>query len=253
MLTEAQKSDCRRHLNYSFRNLAPPGVNGVGVFGLSVGYGFFEDSGILETRWNQIPPVDEARLTGRCYGALNLIGQDPAVGNQLSVTITSNDLQSAVTLSATAASGDKKLDLANKILQAGAQNANLITAQIVPTVPYFTSADSPEISFVAPNPFTLAITVTGQIYPVILQQGLHLDPTLNTGSVIYGYLPILNYLEQQIGNASQNQDTARADEWVARADEIERRQKLYFIYQKKLANFLRVPLNPIPPSAGSGN
>ncbi|MBY0548714.1 MAG: hypothetical protein K2W95_15700 [Candidatus Obscuribacterales bacterium] len=255
-LTEAQKSDARRHLEYPTIGLIRRD-DGVGVFGQSAGGRYFQHFGLLEYRLQNMPPVDEARLTGCAYGALALpAGMDPLTGNQLTVTISGGGLGSPVVLVITAAAGETRVSLLQKLVVAGAQNTSLATAQIVPMAPYGGGSSGlpvqPECAFIAPNAFTLAVTGTGQIAPVITSQGVKQEPSavVSKTSTIYGYLPILSFLEGAIAGSTRNLDTSKADVWVARRDEIDQRKKLYKEWQQRLARFMDVPVNPGSATSG---
>lgn len=247
MLTQDQKSEVRRHLGYESVGILRTD-SGLGIFGVTAANPYFSKLQQLEDKMTYLAPVDEAKLTGTAYGAVALPAAiEPATGNQLSVTITSGDLGSPVTLLVTAASGETRVTLLQKMVQAGAINASLVAARIVPQAPYGGGQIplQPEIAFNAQNTFTLVATGTGQVAPVITSQGVKVNPqaTVAKNTVLYGYLPILSFLEGAIAGATQNLDTAKAETWTSRHDEIDQRKALYREWQRRLSQFIGVPVN----------
>jgi hypothetical protein len=67
---------------------------------------------------------------------------------------------------------------------------------------------------------------------------------LSTEVTLYGFLPILNFLEGKIGESSDNLDIEKAGEYTARKDEVDVRIKLYSVWVQKLAQYLWLPIAP---------
>lgn len=203
----------------------------------------------LEDKLDNLPTEAEARLTGFAYGSVMLTGQEPAVGNTVTVTITPNG-GSPVALLVTAVSGDTRQTLADKLATATAANATLKAANVVAYSVKAYGLSGPEITWTAPASFTISTSISGNVGAPITASGSQLDPSAIVGKsqgqpvVKYGYLPILNHLEGAHAGTTQNQDTASADVWRGRGDELEQRARLYKEWREKLSGFLGVPLMP---------
>jgi hypothetical protein len=130
----------------------------------------------------------------------------------------------------------------------------LAAAGIYGLAPYGTGQFSnsviplPEVSFNGPTPYTLTVVTTGMVAAQVMMNGqVQLPPFMPTlpgltTSPIYGYLPVLDYLESAWASTTQNLDTSKADVWTARQSELAQRQSQYVIWQKRLSNFLGIPM-----------
>ena len=68
-----------------------------------------------------------------------------------------------------------------------------------------------------------------------------------TNDVVYdGYLNICNFLEGQVGLASDNFDIKIAGDYEARMDEMQSRISLYNYYRLQMAKFLELPIRQYP-------
>ena len=68
------------------------------------------------------------------------------------------------------------------------------------------------------------------------------DPESET--TIYGYIPILNFLEGKILTSTDNMDILKAGEYSARQDELAERNKLYTLWVLNMARYLYLPVAP---------
>lgn len=207
----------------------------------------------LQDRLAEMDAADEAKLTGACVGVITLTGQDPNVGNTVSVTISgSPDFSDSQTLVITAVEGNKKLDVASKLIAELCGNQTLVGAGFIPGGAYQGSSVlnpnfNPSFILRAQNPFTLSATSSGLTTAFVSLQGARVYPYAqlpsNTGGsqgTTYGYIQILNALEGNIAGVGVNADVAKAGEYV-RGRELKERSLLQEIWKNKLSSFLGVP------------
>jgi hypothetical protein len=266
-LTLTEKSDIRRHLRYPPAGLYRVSVSGGTLAGAtSVGYRYLDVYGMMEWRMNNLDANEEARLTGRAYGSLAFQGPTPNVGDTLTVTFSGGGLSSAVslTLTVTAAmlvspnglsplyfNANNGLNFCSALAALVATNSTLTSAGFVAIAPFGTGPFTqtaipiPQIEFTNPAPFTLSVSFTGLMSAVITSNGALLDPSIQPGTTnpIWGYLPILNYLENAYGSASQDLSIKQADVFFARPTELSERLSLYQIWAQRLGEFIDIPLN----------
>jgi hypothetical protein len=256
-LTNAQMSAAIRHLGYPVRGLLRVSPSGGSVASALAGYRYFQAYGTLLYRLISLNPDEEARLVGSAYAAIALIGPQPNQGDTISVTLSGGNLSAPQTISATAGApvgpgGDGRLNLLATLVSQAAQNAALQTAEIFAVAPFGSGPYSesqipvPECAFTSPVPFTIAATGSGVSYPQITATGEQLPPStsLDGTTTVYGYLPILDGLENAFLSASQNLDTIIAGPWKGRSNEIGQRMSLYELYRGMLSDFLGIPVNP---------
>lgn len=255
-LVDAQKMQVRRHLKYpviGLMNMSPAG----GTLGnAAAGYRYFQAYGLLEWRLNNLQPSEEAALLGLAVGGVAIVGNQPLVGDTVSVTITGGGLlvpQTLTTPPFAPAGLDGRLTLCQDIAAALSQNTALVGAGFVAYTPYGTgpfaqnAVPLPEVGFQSPLPFTLAASGSGAIAPQVTSQGVLLPPTTSLdggGTVLWGYIAILNGLEFAHAASSDNLDTAKADVWTARSNELALRASLYEQWVARLSTFIGVPVNP---------
>ena len=101
MLTFAQKSNIRRHLDYPVAGLLSASAAGGSLASAFVGYRFLQTYGRLEWKLNNLNPDEEARLTGLAYGAVALVGPQPNPGDQIGITLSGGGLSTPQTITAT--------------------------------------------------------------------------------------------------------------------------------------------------------
>lgn len=255
-ITLAAKSDIRRHLGYPVAGLIQTSVAGATFASGAIGYRFTQAYGFLEYKMNNLNPDEESRLTGNAYGAVAFLGPQPHGGDTVSVTLSGGPLVSPVVLSATAPTPspniDGRLSLAQLIAAAGSQNAALQAAGIISVAPYGTGPFAqtaipiPECAFVSPSAFSIACGGSGVLIPQITATGVQLNPSASLDGIntIWGYLNILNGLENAYAGTSQNLDTIQADVWKGRANEAGQRMSLYSVWVQFLSDFLGTPINP---------
>lgn len=255
-LTDAQKMQVRRHLKYpviGLPSITPGGASlGVGY----TGYRFFQAWGLLEYRLNNLQPVEEAAVLGNPVGGVAIVGPQPNVGDTVSVTITSTSLVSPVTVTTPpfAADGsDGRLTFCQQIAAGVSSSAPLSIAGFLAYTPYGTGPFSqnaiplPEVGIESPSLFTLSAAGSGAIFPQITSQGVFVAPSTSLdggATTIYGYINILNGLEFSYATASDNLDTAKADVWTARSNELGLRRSLYEHWVAMFSDFVGVPVNP---------
>jgi len=256
MLTAAQKSDVRRHLGYPVAGLLRISPAGGTLAQGAVGYRFFQAYGFLEYKMNNLNPDEEARLTGLAYGAVALTGPQPNTGDTLTATFSGGPLGSPVSVIVTAPlnnppDNDARITLINALTAAVNRNATLQAANILGLSPYGTGPFSqnavavPEVGFICPVNFTLTCSGTGTVAPQLTATGVQLNPNTSLDGVttIWGYIPILNGLENAYASTSQNLDTIKADVWKGRSNEAGQRRSLYENWRQMLSDFLGTPMN----------
>lgn len=265
----AQKSDVRRHLRYPLAGLFHFSTTGGTLADGTASYRYFQPFAFLEWRLNNLAPDEEARLTGNAYAAMAFVGPAPNSGSVFTLNFSGGNLTTPVTVTVTSDSSDipqystelaasyagsnNGLIIAAKIASAVNLNAALQAARISAVAPFGTGAFSysvvpiPEVAFVSPTGFQFSFTFSSNLAPSLTADGTQLHPmmenTLGTQE-IFGYIPILNYLETQYATASRDLSTSQADVWKARATELPERFSLYSTWQSRLAEFLDVPINP---------
>lgn len=94
------------------------------------------------------------------------------------------------------------------------------------------------------------LRITGGTDPLAPTDPSFTDPT--SGKVLQGYLPICNWLEGQIGLATDNYDIDKAGDYSARKNETSLRVGLYDWWCQRLAQFMLVPINPSRITAPNG-
>jgi len=252
MFTEDQKIDVRRFLGYPVGGNPPISPAGAGhLLGGLNGYRFFQASGTLEFKMNNLQPLEEAKITGQSTGVVRVLsGPDPtkAVGSGLDLALTLLIDDIAVdTIMLTTSSVDTVMSigtlfangvLASSLLQAESFQALAPTS--LPAAPFI------GLQIMCPRDFTIQ---TAGSDPVILAvspgSGLFTNPkvTFEEEGEFHGFLPILTILENKmIGQVSDNLDTDKADVWTARKSEPEDRQRLFDYWRFQFSRFLNTPL-----------
>jgi hypothetical protein len=256
-LTVTQKSAVRRHLGYPAIGLLRVSPGGGTLGAASAGYRYNDAYGFLEYRLNNLNPDEEARLMGVAYGAVILTGPQPAAGDQFSVTFSGGPLTAPVTVTVTAqapnGSYDNRINVVNALAGAISTNATLQANGFLATAPYGTGPFSqnavaiPEVGFTNAQTFGITCSGTGSSAPQVSAPGQLLPPSAQltgiNGPTTYGYIPILDGLEAAYGGASDNLDTAQADVWRGRSNELGQRMSLYQVWVDKLVDFIGVPRN----------
>jgi hypothetical protein len=210
----------------------------------------------MEWRMNNLQPSEEAILLGTAVGGVSIVGSQPSPGDTVSVVFSGGGLASPQTVTSppyAPAGIDGRLTFCQGIAQGVAQSSTLRAAGFVSYTPYGTgpfaqqSIPIPEVGFECPTTFTISASGTGVLVPQVTSQGVFVPPStsLDGGvTTIFGYVPILNGLESAYGTASDNLDTAQADVWRARSNELGLRMSLYESWVGMMSDFLGVPVNP---------
>lgn len=255
-LTLAQKSDVRRHLKYPVAGLMQISPAGANLAQGSAGWRFFQAFGFLEYKMNNLAPDEEARLTGRAYAAAALVGPQPNVGDQVTITLSGGPIPSPQTLTAIAGpaqgNNDMRLNLVASLAAACSLNNVLQAAGILAVAPYGTgpfaqsAVPVPEVAFTAKTTFVIQVGGNGVLRPQITADGSLLPPQA-VGSdgvtTLNGYLPVCNALEGDYVGTAQNLDTIRADVWYGMANELGKRRSLYENWVQMLSDYLGTPVN----------
>ncbi len=260
-----------RHLGYDIIGLWQNAPGGASMAYGGAGYRYFDDYGSLLYRLNQMRPEEECRLTGRAYGAVAFTGLNPQPGDTVTVTLTGGGLLApcvAVVTVPTPTNGRAPWSLLNVagaltqafMIQGTFQAAGFFSAADYGSGPYSQqSVGVPISSFIAaPNQqFSLTATFNGTTVPQIIASGKLLPPFLSfrqvgNVNVVWGYLPIMDYLEGAYGGSSANMAISRAEEVVFRTTEAEDRMDQYNVYQQKLSDFLGIAINPKKRRSGGG-
>lgn len=271
-LQKQDVSNVLRHLKYDVMGLYTQGVAGAQLAYGGAGYRYFGVYGSLLYRLNQLAPDEEARIVGRAYGAVGFTGPgQPTPGDIVGVTITGGGLASPVSVSVTVPSPTPTqplwtyLNVAASIAQAlllvpaltaGGFNvcadygSGIWSNQVVPL---------PIVSVIAPatqTSFTFTATYTGSTVPQVYMAGIKIPPYLSFRSAgqlyqVWGYLPIMDYLEGGYLGATNNLSMSQADNVILRMDELDQRQDQREQYRQEFAQFLGIPINP-DRNRGSG-
>jgi hypothetical protein len=275
-LTQADKVSVRRYLDYSAIGLYRQNNAGGTLAPMNTGFRMFNSYGNLEFKLNNLLPEEEATLTGRIYGSIGFNQPNPSQfvvdvdpGSTVTVSLSSAAFSaSPVTINYTVTSTDTFLTICGNIANLFAQNGVFQAAGFYSMNGYgagplgFPSDPAQQVtqaivSFVAPTPctpFTIAVSGTGQSIPQIFNQGSPLPPTLTSNlslppTKIFGYLPILYYLEDQmVGSTSDNLSVFKANDAVLRLTEMRDRRQLFKNYCNRLATFLGILKNPDNPT-----
>lgn len=278
MITETEKQDLRRHLNYGVIGLYRQAPVGGTLAPLNTGLRFFNSWSQLEYKMNNFLPGEESRLTGRSYAAIGFVNSNPVnfttpvdPGSVINISIASSLFSvSPVNLSYTVQTGDTLLSICGSLAQQAATNSVFISAGFYCLNDYgagpYGQLSSPQgqyvsmpiVSFVGPTgaSFTLATSGTGNTAPQIIQQGMPLNPSMTVGNscnkeIIWGYIPILNYLEDSMfGQVSTNLSVYQADKVILRISEQKDRLRLYKQAVSRLSDFVSIMVNPESPSNG---
>ena len=272
-LTEVDKVQVRRFLDYSAIGLYRQSNGGGSLAPFNTGFRMFNSYGNLEFKMNNLLPEEEATLTGRPYGAIAFnqpnptqytIPVDSGSTVQVSIASTAFGSSSPVVLNYTVLEGDTFLTICGNIAQLAASNGVFSGAGFYAMNGYGAGpigqpqdpsqqVTMPICSFVAPTPctpFTLTVTGTGQTIPQIIANGSPLPPSLTSNltfpaTKVFGYLPILVYLEDQmLGSTSDNLSVFKANDAILRLTEMKDRKMLFKTQCNRLAVFLGIMKNP---------
>lgn len=254
-LTMAEKSSCRRHLMYPVAGLIRVSPAGGTLASGAAGYRFTQAYGFLEYKMNNLNPDEEARVTGNAFAAVALLGNPPSPGDSVSVVLSGGPIASPQTLTAVFPGDigfDGRLWYAAQLAALCSMNTVLQAAGVIAVAPYGTGPFAasvipvPEVAFTCPTSFSISSSGSGGLAPQITATGGLLTPSTSLDGVvtIFGYLPILDGLENYHAQSSQNLDTKEAGPWKSRGNEIGLRTSLYRMWQQKFSDFLGTPLNP---------
>lgn len=283
MLTDQIKSDVRRHLNYAVIGLWRSSPTGGLLAPMNNGFRWFNSYGNLEYKMNNLKPDEESRLTGASFGAVGfnqgnpnyfLIPPIPSSSITITIASTAFGMSSPLSHTYTTTDSDTFLTICGAIAQQWAGDSVFAAAGFQSINPFgvgpFGQPNNatqlvtfPLVEFIAPPPtltptaganaitFTLTVSGTGSTIPQVVNQGNPLQPYIVSNltypaTVIYGYLPILDYLENQMaGSVSDNLSVYKGNNATLRMSEMKDRQKLYKYWCRRLAVFLGIQMNPL--------
>jgi hypothetical protein len=270
MLQEVIKMNIRRLLGYPTAGQPRISPSGASLADSGISWRFMEAYGMLEFRMNNLTPTEESSITGNPMASIQFSGPAPTGGDSNSFTFTGSFTGSPITVGpVVAVLGDQLINYVNRIANAINSNSALLAAGFYSLAPYGTGPYSqtsfplPEVAIVNQNAtiFTLSMTVnSGNTYPILASAGVAnfpfpqatVDPSTNPATIKYGYIPILTYLEGAHAGATQNLDTAKADVWTARPNEIRLRTDLLRQWKHNLSGFLGIPQQRGGPFGGGG-
>jgi hypothetical protein len=261
-LTETQKTNVCRHLGYEVTGIYYQAIAGQQLAYGGSGYRYFGVAGALIYRLNQMKSDEEARLTGSQYADVGWgTGLGPNPGDTASITVSGAGLGSPVTVTVTVPQANPPwlyMTVAANLAEQLAGNSAFVAAGLSVQAPYGGGPLSqqrvalPIVAIRAPSgagTMTVSCTGTGQSIPQLTQSAGPISPYLSfrqvgVTNVIYGYLPILDYLENAYLGGTINQGLSAADDVIYRHDELEIRMKQYLDYTQQMAQWIGIPRNP---------
>ncbi len=261
-LTIVQKQSIRRHLGYPVAGLYRTSVTGGTLASGAVGYRYFQAYGFLEYKMNNLNVSEESSLTGQAYGGIGFVGIAPLqLGDTISAVLAGTYTGSPQTVSYSAAANETLLSVCQNFAGQVAANTVLASAGIYAVAPYGTGPYAanvipvPEVGIASPASFTMTLSASpggamARFGAIVTAPGTLLppfsvvDPSTTPPTTIYGYLPLLDYLEGAWISTTQNLDVTKADVYTARQSELKERKMLYCQWQRQLSEFLGTPINP---------
>lgn len=261
-----------RHMGYPAQGLFQNAPAGGSLAMGNAGYRFFGSYGPLLYKLNQFAPNEESRMVGAAYSAVGFTGLDPIVGDTTTVTISGGGLPTPVSKTITVTSIGPGQQAWTLLTLCAAIAASFASDPIFNSAGFLAIADygagiysaakvpTPLVSFRAPSgvqTYTMTASSTGQAAVQIFSPPQKLSPYLNfsragVNNVIWGFLPILDYLEGAYGGAVQDMAVMQANNVVLRMDELEQRENMYQAYRYKLSRWLMIPLGDDVPMGGDG-
>lgn len=254
-----ERSDVLRHLGYEIHGLASSNPTGGSLGYGGAGQRYFGTYGGLLGRLAQLAPVEEAKITGRAYSAIGFTGDHPHAGDTVTVSLSGGAFTSP--LVKTIDAGDPPctlVQLAYAISQAFAGDPTFVQTGMFAIADYGpapfaqTQIPIPICSLIAPKgaaPITITTAFTGHTPPQIFANGILPAPyACIGGQKLYGYIPILNYLEGLLlGTASTmiyNRVQGSSGAAISYSNsQMEQRQDLLWAFRDELAQFLGMPKN----------
>lgn len=264
MVTETQKAEVRRILG--FPNLGNSASVQLGYPGFASVYSIWQPYAWLEYRFTTMSADEEVAIFGQESGyfsqyytpsSLTLTISTPsqiATGAQLQVDVDGN----AITVTAQANDTPQTFAarLATQIMQNNSATQAVLAASNGPAVTIISRAmgilgNGIVAQYISSDPSLLCSAGLGS--PSIIGVGVtaggmnppgpSMTPT-SGAQTIYGYVPIIKQLEDDLANVRENLDTTRADVYIPRVDEFIARKALLHRYRRELADRLGVPLDP---------
>lgn len=273
-LSMSEKSSITRHLRYPVLGMQTTNTSGGSLaVGTAISYRYTQVYGMLAWRMANLAANEECRITGRAYGALSFIGPTPNIGDTSVITISGGGLASPVQLTLVATAGlinaaapqgiqaalaaqyfnaNIGLGLAAQVAFLVATNPALVAAGFVSNAPYGTGPYSqtvipvPEVNITGPASFSISVVNNGLMAVQVIASGELLPPTMSPNQLsqpLYGFLPILDFLESQYANSTNILQIDTADVFKARKTVLAESFSLYQTWCMRLGEFLDVPLN----------
>lgn len=269
-LTEAQKSEIRRHLGYPEPATAlnapagPPYQNSFGQAGAHIGDRFTPSFYDLEYRLIDLPITGEVEILGADSPSF------PTYSTPASAFLTVTTAQGSAQLSSVLPLqvGTEATSVSVSVGQSAAQ----IAANIVSAINALTTAPTVVVAIATANVIrvearapgnaynsfalrawgnadvTLAITDTSNTpaAAMTLRGGTippgpsFVDPSATPPLPIYGHLPIIRYWESQIPSAAAGMDTRQAGKFIQEPHEYVKRRAAYIGACRDMAQTLAV-------------
>ncbi len=273
-LSMAEMSAVTRHLRYPVLGMMTTSTSGGSLAtGTAVSYRYTQTYGQLLWRLNNLSSNEECRIVGKAYGAITFIGPVPNVGDASVITISGGGLASPVNLTLTVTqqmidqatpqgrqaaiasqyfNANIGLGLAAQVSYLVATSAPLVAAGFVSNAPYGVGPYSqqvipvPEVNITNPQAFTISVVNNGLMALQVVSNGVLLSPSISPNQLstpLYGYLPILDFMETQYANSTNILQIDTADVFKARKTVLAESLSLYQTWCQRLAEFLDVPLN----------
>lgn len=259
MLTDAQLTDVRRHMGVPVAGI-PNSNFTMGIRAYDPELPYYQQVGLLEFRLANLTPGEESVLTGAPLGQI-VLGGVPTTGATITVTAASTQLASYEATADALAANEPLYAIAQGIVNAiNAANApnggNWVaaTGPHSPGSPVFTPQAAFTLRSITTTPFSLSVQTSNDLSAVVAVQGTLPSPsaTLRGNVTLYGLLPILNYLEGIIANASDYAAFRVADVVTFDRAELAKRAAVYGYWRRRLARFIGIRLNPTGPRSGNG-
>ncbi len=270
----ATQTSILRHLDYSVLGMySTTTAGGSLAMGTAVSYRYTQAYGQLLWRLQNLNAAEECRISGDAYASLTFVGPVPNSGDFSTITITGGGLASPVSLTLTAtpaiidpyvpsanlaalgapyANANVGLGLAAQVALLVAQSPALVAAGFTAQAPYGTGPFSqniiptPEVSIKNPAAFSVTVANTGMMAVQVVANGALLPPFMSPNTQanpIYGYIPILDYLEQSYANSTNILQIDTADVFKRAKSVLGESYSLYRMWVMRLANYLNVPIN----------
>jgi len=242
------KVDIRRHLDVP--------AAGYPISAIVGGIRTVQASGQLETYMNALQAEEECVITGFPYAQVRIFGL-PQIGSSVTVTVNGTPITYTAQASDFGPNNSPLYYSPIPPLQSIAFNlANRINASNVGplaaggmnygAVPPVTLPDGSQVTITNPTTFTVSASGSGITAVVVANGSTYPSPQMQavlpdgTQTVLYGFVPICNYLEGQVYAPSLSLQFQVTDVVTFRPDEVAARLQSYKLACMRLGKFLSV-------------